>query len=392
MAELLTKYLLILLTYAIFLSAFLIIRKKQIKKWEFLFAILVYSALQLYTDKIDVNRGIIYLKDFGLMMIFLVLCEEKQNLLTFFYAFLISSFLPFCFLFQSAFLPYELLLKLLFMIAFYNFIKQIKRIEAAFPYKRVTWGLFLLSLGNVVLTFFLFVRKYDQNHLRTILRITALFYLVMYLIMKYLTLWKNYKGLVMRTDILDLAVKQTELLMQEQKHMRKLLHDTKNQFLLVDTLLQEEKYSLIHKNIQEFLSDFSKNYVVSLCNNPYLDAVLRQVMKRHATINFNFKIQVPDKLALRDEDLFVILTKLIDAVCNQIIENNIQVVILGNEDELSIRVTYVLLEELAYAKKEDVTRLYSDKAMNFMINKYAGHMQIKNTSDHSSVMILLFYH
>lgn len=133
----------------------------------------------------------------------------------------------------------------------------------------------------------------------------------------------NYNVNFSHSEILELQVKMSDLEKNEQmlkmstenlEEMRRLRHDTKNQYGMMKILLQEKKYEQLEKYFEEFGDGIIEPLSFIDCDNKNLAAVLNMELSkaRSVGVDFDIKIAIPKDLPYTSIELCSIFTNLID--------------------------------------------------------------------------------
>ena len=186
--------------------------------------------------------------------------------------------------------------------------------------------------------------------------------------------------------------------------IRKINHDIKNQFMMLQMLSKEKKYDDLEKYLDSYLSTMGQS-IANLSNsgNKTVDDVVNIAFTKceKNDVKLNTKILVPPELSINSIDLCSLLTNLID---NAIIAEE------GfDKKEIELDIEYInssLLISIsnktakAFTKKELKDLLFSNNQTNYhgwglkivqtIVDKYKGSINLECEKHIFSVNIVLF--
>lgn len=157
-----------------------------------------------------------------------------------------------------------------------------------------------------ILGFVLGIVTYVILHL--FFNIYEAFAITMALVIGYsvLIFLKTYKFKVMLKNLnqfVDITDQSIEKIILDEKNINKSIHDIKNELFFVKNMLEKKEYDKAQDKIDNILLDCFKIYSPSICTNIYVDSFLSRFINTHSQIDFDIKIDVPDKIKMKPMDL-----------------------------------------------------------------------------------------
>jgi hypothetical protein len=138
---------------------------------------------------------------------------------------------------------------------------------------------------------------------------------------------------------------------QSLEDMRKIRHDLKNQYTMMEMLLKDRKYDELEKCFQAWGSNVSSLISIFDCGNPAVNSIINMEMNKARAENITLvsKVMVPASLPFEDADLCsfiaIITDNAIEAVKkDQIPQASIMLSLLTKEDFLYLCITNPLPE------------------------------------------------
>ena len=86
-------------------------------------------------------------------------------------------------------------------------------------------------------------------------------------------------------------------------HINKSIHNIKNELYYVKDKQIKKEYNDAQEKIDNVLLECYKIYSPSICANIYIDSFLTKFIKKHSKIEFDIKIDVPEKIEMKPMDL-----------------------------------------------------------------------------------------
>lgn len=194
--------------------------------------------------------------------------------------------------------------------------------------------------------------------------------------------------------------------MSEDKYnaVRKINHDIKNQFMMLQMLSKEKKYDDLEKYLDSYLSTMGNNIVyLSNSGNKIIDDVVNIAFTKcdKSGVKLNTRIIVPPELNIVSIDFCSLVTNLIDNAINALEE--------VDKKEINLEIEYInssLLLSMSnptnkkYTKKELKNLLYSTNQTNYhgwglkivqtVVDKYKGSINLECENSIFGVNIVLF--
>lgn len=178
-------------------------------------------------------------------------------------------------------------------------------------------AIFLIPIGTLFSTFLVVTSETGSSLALTILSISILFLINIFVFYLYDVLVNSYQQNFERELLWqqnEAYVIQFELIRQSQDKMLALRHDMKNHLSVLKSLAEEHNIEAMlaySQNIAEFL-DYPDEYARS--GNPELDGILNYKIHeaQEKGVQVDLQLTIPDRLAIQPFDLSVILGNLLD--------------------------------------------------------------------------------
>lgn len=282
--------------------------------------------------------------------------------------------------------------------------------------KKVVFINFLLI--NLVLVTLITVnticeKKYEFNSRQILYLIMFLFLIVVIALLLLLIFIYNKRKEILKlkyfNEILNSKYKiQKKIIKSKTENdfeVKRLAHDIKNHINLLNILVQKNDI----KKVKEYLEKFEITTKLiedkKICNHEILNALfsLKIECMTEYNIEYNFDINVPDSLKIKDFDLCTIFGNLLDnsiESCISSIENNIKpyiytkVYIKNNYlfiyiSNSTINNKIKCIDELQTTKKDKENHGIGLKSVKKSIEKYNGDITVKNSENDFTINIYL---
>lgn len=112
----------------------------------------------------------------------------------------------------------------------------------------------------------------------------------------------------------SLLIKQYETLKTNIGETRKVRHDMRHHFLVIENFLAKNEMNSLHSYLSEYKESISDIDYTQLCDNPVVNAVAgcyRSLARQAETESF-FSLQLPEQLPLPDSDFCTLLSNLLE--------------------------------------------------------------------------------
>lgn len=218
-----------------------------------------------------------------------------------------------------------------------------------FSSQNLNYHIFILATPIVSLTVMLFTPLEDiiNGHNRT-------FFLCLYVTLSLLNMlnyWLLMKTSRQEQELHRLRQMETQIAYQKERYAqlgaayktnRRLIHDTKKHYFILQEHLKRQEYGELRQYLQASMEDIENTYTEINTGNLVIDAFVSNFKNITQTggIQFSSTLQVdPDRIPVNDYDLCVILGNLLDNslnACrkNAAVQNHIALTVTVNENDI----------------------------------------------------------
>ena len=194
---------------------------------------------------------------------------------------------------------------------------------------------------------------------------------------------------------------QTKKMWDLMSNMR---HNMKNEYISQSILLKDRKYEKLNEIYRKRIGELETSRVVSESGNIYIDTIVNYKisMIRDMNAEFECKILVPEKLDVDSDDIIMILGNLLDNVIdafeNERLEKKTGRLTIAYEKSnlyIEVKNTYEgerkknRRGEYVTTKKSEEMHGLGIKAVNNVVKKYDGYLEIKEENNSFIVMVLI---
>lgn len=119
---------------------------------------------------------------------------------------------------------------------------------------------------------------------------------------------------------------ELDALIETQRHfeeIKRFRHDMKNNFVVLQHLLANDKIQQAKTYLKEYISDFQNISQGLQIDNLIINALVNDKIRRYKNIRFDVKCFIPSELAIEDIDIVTILGNLLDNACEYFIRNDL---------------------------------------------------------------------
>lgn len=186
-------------------------------------------------------------------------------------------------------------------------------------------------------------------------------------------------------ELTKTSLENVQILANEYETQRKLTHDFNNHLSVIGTLICENKIV----NAQSYINDITKNIalktVIILTDNDIVDAILKQkfTLAIEKNIRMDFDINDLSKISMRNEDIVILLSNLLDnaiEACEKCTNNKFIKIKFRHENEetiISIQNSCVTdLSSLKTSKLNKIQHGYGLKNIKSILEKYGAFYTI----------------
>ena len=247
-----------------------------------------------------------------------------------------------------------------------------------------------------------------SSHMHSFLKMTSCAGMLVLNIVNYFLLDNilQVKELEKTQEILDTQVgfqsEKYQLISNAYRNTRKLIHDTKKQFLYLQNAISEAHYEEAKKYLEQTLLSLDKNYSRVNTGNLVIDAFVSNHMaiSKQEGILFETLLQIdqPNNLPVNDYDFSILLGNLLDNslnTCRKIpspYPRKIQVDIRTSSLELLIHISNSVLEETPKESKssnENLNHGYGTVKIDQIARQHCGTYShyIKDGMYHAIVIL-----
>lgn len=400
MIEILLEYSLNYIDYAILIFFFSKLIEKNIKVINFLIYIALISLIQYF---IDLNFSISYFKnilDSIIIMIALMVWGNKKHLNYLLYALMLDQVFLFSItsaiaistllninsvlLFSSGIVRYvfSIVVKIYTITLFCIILKPLVYIKNNMNKKSFRISFIIVCLTSCALTYIYKMYMDDKGVIFFVLILTCILLFDYFIILKYCEILKQNAEYEFRDKSTELIFEHIENFKIEYNEIRKIKHDIDNQMLVMQELLNNDRYEEL-KDLFNKVSGSNKDIKrKSISGNLYIDALLNQKIKQYQDIHFHLNIKVVDNIThIENKDLISLLSNIIDNACEELYrihENDFKLDVIITNDILKIvennkcRKNNSLLTD-KYGKGHG----YGMKIIKEIVDKYEGEIDIK---------------
>lgn len=186
--------------------------------------------------------------------------------------------------------------------------------------------------------------------------------------------------------------------------MSSMRHNMKNEYISQSILLKDKEYEKLSELYHERIGELEVSKVLSKSGNIYIDAIVNYKVSVIKEMNEDFecKILIPKELNMDSDDIILVLGNLLDNVIDAFENERLEqksgrLVIAYEKSNLYIEVknTYEgerkknRKGEYVTTKKNKELHGLGIKAVNSVVKKYNGYLEIKEENGNFSITVLL---
>ena len=175
-------------------------------------------------------------------------------------------------------------------------------------------------------------------------------------------------------------------LLETQKfvdEMKKFRHDIKNNFMIIDHLIQYKEYQAASNYLRKYIDAFEESQKNIQIDNLIVSAIVNDSVRRYPSLGFDVRCFIPSKLAIDDVDLARILGNLLNNACEYVTRENIYCEILIKVSTISgtdlfievinpCKETYITADTLKTKKADPMNHGYGIINIKNTVLKYDG--------------------
>lgn len=188
---------------------------------------------------------------------------------------------------------------------------------------------------------------------------------------------------------------------KQNEEFKKYKHDFKNNLLILQYLIQENQFKEVHKYINEYVDQYSKNSSEIDIENIIVGAVINNKIRSYPNIRFRTTCFLPKTITISDLDMVTILGNIIDNACEYLVRENIDgeininiyqyydnVFIEVQNDCLSMDVSDIRTLKTSKHNKDE--HGYGLQNVRKVVEKYDGTLECKVSDGKFYLRILLY--
>lgn len=240
-----------------------------------------------------------------------------------------------------------------------------------------------------------------------------LIFYIFILIINYLTViqYDDVQKMLYLNSRNELLEKQKMYYIQQYEQTKKIWdlmsrmrHNMKNEYISQTILLKNKEYDKLKELYNKRIGELEASKVVSESGNVYIDTIVNYKISviREMNANFECKILVPNQLNMDSDDIIMILGNLLDNVIdafeNERLEKKTGRLTIAYEKSnlyIEVKNTYEgerkknRRGEYVTTKKSEEMHGLGIKAVNNVVKKYDGYLEIKEENNSFIVMVLI---
>ena len=203
--------------------------------------------------------------------------------------------------------------------------------------------------------------------------------------------------------LMQADIKMLSLSEQIAEDMRGLRHDIKNQFAMLNLLLENQQYDELKKYLSKYQSEYSKVKSLIQCGNQVIDNILNIEINKCITNNIKLQqeILVPSELNINPIDLCSLLSNIIDNSIDAVVK------LTENQKIITLKIKYINdyliitatnptnkeftskeLSSIKTTKSDKENHGYGLKIIQAICKKYNGHFEL-NYQNHNFIVSIM---
>lgn len=397
------EYLLSVIDYTYILYFFHMLRNEQIKKIKFIFAVLMVSVVQFASELVEMPRIYASIQDDIIVVIFLILYAKSSKIRTVLDALIIKILFNFSLSFcvtianlisvdihlslQPGMYRYvfSFILKCFIILLMYIEIRQIKKSEMLMNRNNSMAIIGCLLISNFFSAIIMQLSENNKEFLITMIMLNIIIFLFLVFVMNFGMITKKNYDMEIFKEIVSMTEKNINEIVIQQREIQKIIHDTKNQMLEIDMMVEKNQLEEIRPFIKRWQENFYSSYHTPVCLNVYIDNILCNKMEEYPDINFDLKINVPEQISMNTTDLISLLTIVIDHSCETLRKNKSSqyyLEITCNENEFEI------FESYQPCQINTIKDSFKENYLTNIVKKYHGDRVIENKGKYKQSILL----
>lgn len=402
-----SEYLFSVIDYCYVLLFFHLLTNKKIEKVKFIIAVVIFSSIQYVSEFVELPRMYASLKDNFLLMFFLIAYSKKIDFKNIVNAFIIDTLffftLSFCITMADLLnidlrlslepgifrLIFTLILKVIMFLLMWFEVMQIKKTEVLVERKSFMIIIICLGVGTFISSRILQLSEENDKFLFLMILYETIFFVILCFVLYYRIILKKKYDMTIFKELIAMTEKNIDQIEIQQREIQKLIHDTKNQLLEIEMMIDQNEIEKIKPYIRQWQVNYYSSYRTPICLNVYINNILQSKIDEFSDIMFHLTINVPEIINMNTTDLIAFLTILINRSCNLLRKNKksdyyLEIRYFDNELEIYEHFPICLVKEPKYINK------FQDDYLKSIIEKYNGDLDVSENEEYKQCILLLF--
>lgn len=297
---------------------------------------------------------------------------------------------------------------MLIIITIFLFLYDFRKISFI-PKTNIVLAIFYLVFifFNLSIIRFYFL-KIDSIKYNYIFFAVYIFYVIFALII-YLNIYyssKSYSDKIYERVILDYSksyIQMMDISEKSYQQIRKINHDIKNQFAMLNLLLENQQYDELKKYLSKYQNEYSKAKLLIQCGNQVINNILNIEISKCLmnSIKLQQEILVPSELNINPIDLCSLLSNLIDNSIEAVsilpmgkkfitleIKYINEYLIITTTNPTDKEFTKQELTSMKTTKIDKENHGYGLKIIQAICKKYNGHFEL-NYQNHNFIVSIM---
>lgn len=402
-----SEYLFSVIDYCFILLFFHLLTNKKIEKIKFISAVVIISSIQYVSEFVELPRMYATLKDNFLIMVFLITYSKKIDFKNIVNAFIIDTLffftLSLCITMANLLnvdlrlslepgifrLVFTLILKGIMILLMWLEVMQIKKTEVLVERKSFMIIIICLGIGTFISSCILQLSEENDKFLFLMILYETIFFVILCFVLYYRIILKKKYDMTIFKELIAMTEKNIDQIEIQQREIQKLIHDTKNQLLEIEMMIDQNEIEKIKPYIRQWQVNYYTSYRTPICLNVYINNILQSKIDEFSDITFHLTINVPETINMNTTDLIAFLTILINRSCNLLRKNKetdyyLEIRYIDNELEFYEHFSICLVKEPKYINK------FQDDYLKSIIEKYNGDVDVSENEEYKECILLFF--